>query len=58
MKTTQPQPDAKQTPRPKIRQAIADLLTAVDRSIEAADEAKRARSNLMRLAESMEGQRQ
>ncbi|MGA2032941.1 MAG: hypothetical protein ABSG68_11830 [Thermoguttaceae bacterium] len=52
MEAKQPKPDAKQKPRPKIRRAIVDLLAAVDKSIAAVDEAKKARKELLKLAES------
>jgi len=54
METKQPKPDAKQKPRPRIRRAIVDLLAAVDKSIAAADEAKKARRELVKLAEQTE----
>lgn len=54
METKQPKPDAKRKPRPKIRRAIVDLLAAVDKSIAAAGEAKKARRELLKLAEQTE----
>ncbi len=46
--------ETQREPRPKIRRAIVDLLAAVDKSIAAADEAKKARRELVKLAEHME----
>ena len=54
METKQPKPEGKQKPRPKIRRAIIDLLAAVDKSIAAANEAKKARRELVKLAEQTE----
>ncbi len=41
----------KSTSRPKVRRVITRLLKAVDRSIQAADEAKSARDELLRIAD-------
>jgi hypothetical protein len=53
MEPKQPKPEAESKPRPKIKRAIVDLLAAVDKSIAAADEAKKARRTLVKLAESV-----
>ena len=59
MSEKQTKSETKPKPRPKIRRAIVELLAAVDRSIEAAEDAKRARRAFLRLAERIdEGGRQ
>jgi non-homologous end joining protein Ku len=55
MNDKQQKPRAEQTPpHPKIRQAINNLLAAVDKSIDAANDAKKARRELQKLAEQAE----
>jgi hypothetical protein len=54
MENKQPKREPKRKPRPRIRRAIVDLLAAVDKSISAADEAKKARRELVKLAEQTE----
>jgi hypothetical protein len=50
MDRTRAKPEATSKPCPKVRRAIVNLLSAVDRQIAAADETKKARKVLEKLA--------